>query len=81
MLTSEPVSMRKRSLDPLWILCYSHATSHLYPLNISTVKWQEDWRKAFLATVKHSTLLWMTSTQGPSFLGSLPSGDTGKCNS
>ena len=44
----------------------------IYSLNLPSVQWREDWRKAFLATVKHRSLLWLTTTQGPSFLGSLP---------
>ena len=40
--------------------------------NHSGVQWRGDWHKAFLATVENISLLWLTSTRGPSFLGSLP---------
>ena len=42
------------------------------------LKWLEDWCKAFLSTAKTLQPLWLISTRGPSYLGSLPSGDTGK---
>ena len=50
---------------------YTHAASHLSTLNLLSVQWWEDWRIAFLTTAKHISLLWMTLTRGPSFLGSL----------
>ena len=59
--------------DPLWIRRYSHATTHLSP-ELPSVQWRQNWREAFLTTVKHSSLLWLTLTRGPSFLGSLPVG-------
>ena len=58
--------------DPSWIQQYSHTTRHPTTLNLLSVQWWEDWCKTFLTTVIHISLLWMTSTRGPSFLGSLP---------
>ena len=62
------------------IICGSDATPMqpvIHPLNLPGVQGR-DRCKTFLTTVKYSSLLWLTSTRGPSFLGSLPSGDTGK---
>ena len=38
--------------DHLWIRRYSHATSHRSTLDLVSVQWREDWRKAFLTTAK-----------------------------
>ena len=55
-------------------LSHSHFFAPTSTLNLLSVQWREGWCKASLATAKHVSLLWLTSTRGPSFFGSLQVG-------
>ena len=56
------------TINPNWrIMAVSRST-----LGLLSVKYRDDWHKAFLTTVKLIILLRLTSTRGCSILGSLP---------
>ena len=65
------------ALIPVRIRHCSHTTSHLSALYKIVQQWRA-WCKAILHRNKTYKPLWLTLTQGPSHLGSLPSGDTSK---
>ena len=56
---------------PSWIRCYFHTTSHLISPAIVWAYGGEKIGNCFFPTVGRANLLWLTSTWGLAFLGSL----------
>ena len=62
IVQSYPLSPRY-VMDPMLLPCNQSSST----LNLPSVHWRDDWCKAFLATAKHVSLLWLTSTRSHSF--------------